>query len=78
VQGFNFSLTDTEISTSASWSLDCQLLTCGDDKIVFKWGPDGDNLGKVTTLNVFATCVEWFPSYGKQVSFMSLFNQLVV
>jgi hypothetical protein len=62
-----FLFSDSEISTSTSWSSDCQLLTCGDDKVIFKWGPDGENLGKVASLNVFATCVEWFPAFGKQV-----------
>mmetsp|Transcript_32401 Transcript_32401/g.30905 ORF Transcript_32401/g.30905 Transcript_32401/m.30905 type:complete len:777 (-) Transcript_32401:82-2412(-) len=56
----------TEITTAVSWSPDCQLLSCSDDKIVCKWGADGECTGKITTLNVFVSSLSWFPASGKQ------------
>ena len=58
---------DAEITTAVSWSPDCQLLSCSDDKIVGKWGADGESIGKINTLNIFISSLSWFPVSGKQV-----------
>ena len=55
-----------EICTAVSWSPDSQLLSCSDDKVLCKWGADGESMGKVTTLAAFATSISWCPSSGKQ------------
>jgi len=49
-----------------AWSPDCQLLSCSDDKVICKWGADGESTGKITTINAFITSVSFFPSSGKQ------------
>mmetsp|Transcript_19257 Transcript_19257/g.42924 ORF Transcript_19257/g.42924 Transcript_19257/m.42924 type:complete len:770 (+) Transcript_19257:82-2391(+) len=55
----------TEIVAAVAWSPDGQLLSCSDDKVICKWGADGDMLGKFP-IGVFATCISWFPATGKQ------------
>ncbi len=56
----------SDISSAASWSPDSQLVTCGDDKVLAKWGADGSSAGKITSIQAFATDVHWFPGTGKQ------------
>jgi hypothetical protein len=68
---------DTEITTAVSWSPDCQLLSCSDDKIVGKWGADGESIGKITTLNVFISSLSWFPASGKQVNTTSCRSSII-
>lgn len=58
---------DSEIVSSVAWSADSQLLSCGDDKVVCKWGADGEKSGKISTLTVFPSSAAWFPASGKQV-----------
>lgn len=59
----------TDIVSCVAWSSDCQLLSCSDEKLICKWGSDGDINGKITTItNSFISCVDWFPSSGKQVT----------
>ena len=55
-----------EICTSIAWSPDSQLLSCSDDKVLCKWGADGESLGKVATLTAYATSISWCPAVGKQ------------
>mmetsp|Transcript_5293 Transcript_5293/g.8626 ORF Transcript_5293/g.8626 Transcript_5293/m.8626 type:complete len:779 (+) Transcript_5293:121-2457(+) len=55
----------TDIASAVAWAPDGQLISCGDDKNICKWGADGDSLGKIP-VNVFATCISWFPATGKQ------------
>ncbi len=64
---------DTEIATALTWSPDCQLFSCSDDKIVCKWAADGSCLGKINTLNVFVTGISWYPATGKQVSLRCIY-----
>jgi WD40 repeat protein len=49
-----------------AWSPDGQLLSCSDDKVICKWGADGDLLGKIP-IGIFVTGLSWFPATGKQV-----------
>ena len=56
-----------DIVTAVSWSPDCQLLSCSDDKVILKWGADSASTGKITTLAAFPTSISWFPTIGKQV-----------
>ena len=56
----------SEICTAVSWSPDAQLLSCSDDKVLSKWGADGEALGKVATLSVYTTSISWCPATGKQ------------
>jgi len=56
----------TDIVPAVVWTPDGQLISCGDDKLVFRWSSDGEKLGKVTNLNVFVTWMTWFPATGKQ------------
>jgi WD40 repeat protein len=65
---FFLSITDTDIVSAVAWSPDGQLLSCGDDKVICKWGADGESLGKIP-IGVYATCISWFPATGKQVRF---------
>ena len=60
---------DSDVVSAVAWSPDCQLMSCADDKILCKWGPDGDMLGKITSLTAYATSISWLPAVGKQVSF---------
>ena len=60
---------DSEIATAVGWSPGNELLSCSDDKIVCKWGADGEPTGKITTLNVYASSLSWFPTSGKQVCY---------
>lgn len=56
-----------DIVTAVAWSPDNQLLSCSDDKIIGKWGADGEKLGVISNVNVFASAISWLPS-GKQAS----------
>ena len=58
--------TDNEIVTAVAWSPDGQLLSCSDDKSIGKWSADGESVGKIS-IDVFVTCISWFPATGKQV-----------
>lgn len=58
---------DTDMVSSVAWAPDGQLLTAGDDKILCKWGADGDLAGKITSLSTYITSISWLPSLGKQV-----------
>ena len=58
--------TDSDIVSAVSWSPDCQLLSASDDKLLCKWGSDGEINGKISTLQVFVTRISWFPTTGKQ------------
>ena len=53
---------DAEMVTSLGWSLDNQLFTCSDEKMILKWGLDGEPQTKVTDLDSFATCFQWHQS----------------
>lgn len=72
---FNWSLclifnnyVDTDVVSSVAWSPDCQLISAADDKVICKWGPDGDVVGKITSLNSsYVTSISWMPVIGKQV-----------
>lgn len=57
---------DTDVVSAVAWSPDCQLISCADDKILCKWGPDGDMLGKITTVASYVTSISWLPAVGKQ------------
>ena len=61
---------DTDVVSAVAWSPDCQLMSCADDKVLCKWGPDGDMLGKITSLTAYATSISWLPAVGKQVIFV--------
>eukprot|EP01038_Epipyxis_sp_PR26KG_P012029 gene12029-16102_t len=56
----------SEIVTAVTWSPDSQLLSCSDDKIICKWGADGEKLGivPIKELNIFITSICWFPTAG--------------
>jgi WD40 repeat protein len=58
---------DTDVVSAVAWSPDCQLISCADDKVLCKWGPDGDMLGKITTVASYVTSISWLPVVGKQV-----------
>jgi len=60
----------TDIATAVSWSPDCQLLSCGDDKVLCKWGADGEPAGKISTINAYASSISWSPASGKQAADM--------
>lgn len=62
-----FSCIDTDIVTALAWSPDSQLLSCSDDKIIHKWGADGEKLGNINSINVYVSGMSWFPTTGKQV-----------
>lgn len=64
---FQKAFLDTDIVPAVVWTPDGQLISCGDDKLVYRWSADGEKLGKITTLNVFVTWMSWFPATGKQV-----------
>jgi len=57
-----------EIATSLAWSSDSQLLSCSDDKQIFRWSSDGERVGTALSVSVFVTSVSWFPSSNKQIS----------
>ena len=63
----SFFLVDSDVVSAVGWSPDCQLISCADDKVLCKWGPDGDMLGKITTVNSYVTSLSWLPVVGKQV-----------
>lgn len=58
---------DNEIATSLAWSSDSQLLSCSDDKQIFRWSSDGERVGTALSVPVFVTSASWFPSSSKQV-----------
>lgn len=58
----------SDIVTAIAWSPDNQLLSCSDDKVIGKWGADGEKLGQIANVNVFASAISWLPSSGKQTS----------
>lgn len=58
----------SEVCTAVAWSPDSQLMSCSDDKVLCRWGADGESLGKVTTLSVFTTSISWCPATGKQAA----------
>ena len=55
-----------DIASAVTWSPDCQLISCSDDKVLGKWGADGSSSGKITTVSAYATDIHWFPGSGKQ------------
>jgi intraflagellar transport protein 80 len=63
-----FSRSDHDIVTAVAWTPDCQLFSCSDDKVIWKWTADGESAGKVTSFdNLFITNISWIPPVGKQV-----------
>lgn len=58
----------TDVASSVAWSHDCQLMTCADDKVLCKWGSDGEMLGKITTMSTYVTSISCLPTIGKQAS----------
>lgn len=55
-----------DIASAVTWSPDCQLISCSDDKVLAKWGADGSSSGKITNITAYSTDVHWFPGSGKQ------------
>ena len=57
----------SEIATAVTWSPDCQLFSCSDDKTISKWSAESDHLGKISLANnVYASSISWLPTAGKQ------------
>ena len=45
----------SDIVSSVAWSVDGQLLSYGDDKVLCKWTADGQSAGKIGTINAYGT-----------------------
>ena len=57
----------TDISTAVTWSPDCQLFSCSDDKSISKWSSEAEHVGKISLANnVYATSISWLPSGGNK------------
>jgi len=59
----------TELVTGASWSGSNELLTVGDDKVVWMWNAEGEPQSMVIELDCYCTSIAWHPaSAGRQGS----------
>ena len=63
--------------SAVAWSPDCTLMSCADDKILCKWGPDGEVITKITSLAVYVTSISWLPAVGKQV-YLYIFISIII
>lgn len=57
-----------EIVTACCWTPENDAITCSDDNTIARWWMDGEVSGKVATMDVFVTAVDWVPSVGKQAA----------
>lgn len=51
--------------TAVGWSYSGELFSCGDDSTIWKWNMNGEPVAKVCELDVWYTCIKWFPNVGK-------------
>mmetsp|Transcript_9313 Transcript_9313/g.27128 ORF Transcript_9313/g.27128 Transcript_9313/m.27128 type:complete len:764 (-) Transcript_9313:259-2550(-) len=51
-----------EITTAVGWSFANELVSCSDDKTIFRWSMNHEPLGKLLEIDGFVTALDWFPS----------------
>ena len=52
----------SDIATAVTWSPDCQLFSCSDDKSISRWSSEAEHLGKISLPNVYASAISWLPN----------------
>lgn len=57
-------LSDSDLVTSAGWTLTNTLFTVSDDKTILSWSIDGEYLSKVCDIDTYATDFHWLTASG--------------
>ena len=55
---------DTDTVTSCVWSPHNEMLSCGDDGVIRRFGMDGESLGELLRVDSPVTAMAWVPSGG--------------
>ncbi len=50
-----------DVATAVGWSPSNELLSASDDKVIAKWGLDGEFIADLCNIDEFITDLHWFP-----------------
>lgn len=51
-----------DIATAVGWSFANELLSCSDDKSIWRWSMNAEPVGQLIAMDAYVTKLDWFPA----------------